>query len=166
LDLPETHLDIVRPGIILYGLAPSDDISHTIPLIPAMQFKTRIVYIKKVTTGSKIGYGCTYTTPRDAIIATMPVGYADGYNRLLSNQGEVLIHGVRCPVVGRVCMDQIMADVTHISSVAIGDEAVLFGRQGNAEISVDEIAQKIGTINYEVVCAISERVPRVYINRD
>jgi alanine racemase len=166
LDLPETHFDIVRPGIILYGLAPSAEISNKIPLIPAMQFKTRIVYVKKVTKGCKIGYGCTYVTPRDAIIATMPVGYADGYNRLLSNHGEVLIHGVRCPVVGRVCMDQIMADVTPISSVAIGDEAVLFGCQGNEEISIDEIAQKIGTINYEVVCGISERVPRVYINRD
>lgn len=163
MDLPNTHLDIVRPGIILYGLAPSDEIAHTLSLIPAMQFKTRVVYVKKIPTGSKIGYGGTFTTPHEAVIATLPVGYADGYNRLLSNQGEVLIQGTRCPVVGRVCMDQITVDVTHLPSVSIGEEAVLFGRQGPAEISIDEIAQKLNTISYEIVCGVNERVPRVYV---
>lgn len=162
VDLPETHLDFVRPGITLYGLSPSDEITG-ISLKPAMQFKTRVVYVKKVPAGSKIGYGCTYTTPHESIIATLPVGYADGYNRLLSNRGEVLIRGTRCPVVGRVCMDQITVDVTHLPPLSVGEEAVLFGKQGQAEISVDEIAQKLNTINYEVVCGISPRVPRVYI---
>lgn len=163
VDLPDTHLSFVRPGIMLYGLSPSDEIAG-ISLRPAMQFKTRVVYVKKVPTGSKIGYGCTYTTPREAVIATLPVGYADGYNRLLSNRGEVLIRGTRCPVVGRVCMDQITVDVTHLPPVSVGEEAVLFGKQGPAEISIDEIAQKLNTINYEVVCSVSARVPRVYIN--
>lgn len=163
IDLPHMHLDFVRPGIILYGLAPSDEVGQTIKLIPAMQFKSRIVYLKRMVEGSKVGYGCTYTAQRDTTIATLPVGYADGYSRLLSNKGEVLISGMRCPVIGRVCMDQIMVDVTRVPSAAIGDEAVLFGKQGAAEITIDEVAGKIGTINYELVCSISARVPRVYI---
>lgn len=166
LELPGTHLDIVRPGIILYGLAPSAEVSASISLKPAMQFKTRVVYVKRLPSGSKISYGGTYTTPAEAVIATLPVGYADGYNRLLSNQGEVLIQGRRCPVVGRVCMDQITVDVTHLPTVSLGEEAVLFGKQGDAEISVNEIAQKLNTINYEVVCWVSGRVPRRYINSE
>lgn len=164
MDLPDTHLDFVRPGIILYGLSPSAEVAGTLSLVPAMQFKTRAVCVKKVPPGTHIGYGCTYTTAREAIIATLPVGYADGYNRLLSNCGEVLIQGTRCPVVGRVCMDQITVDVTHLPSITVGEEAVLFGRQGSGEISIDEIAQKLNTISYEVVCSVSDRVPRVYVN--
>lgn len=164
IDLPDTHLDIVRPGIILYGLAPSDEVGAGLSLIPAMQFKTRVIYVKKVPSGSKISYGGTHTTSQETVIATLPVGYADGYNRLLSNQGEVLIQGTRCPVVGRVCMDQITVDVTHLPSVSLGEEAVLFGKQGRAEISIDEIADKLHTINYEIVCAVSGRVPRIYVH--
>jgi alanine racemase len=165
IDLPDMHLDYVRPGISLYGLSPSTEVMEKVQLQPAMQFKTRIVYLKQVPRGSKIGYGCTYTVQQDSTIATLPVGYADGYNRLLSNFGEVLVHGQRCPVIGRVCMDQIMVDVTNIPDVAIGDQVVLFGKQGDAEISIDEIAKKLNTINYEVVCSISARVQRVYLNR-
>lgn len=163
-DLPDTHLDIVRPGIILYGLPPSAEVGGSLSLRPAMQFKTRVIYVKKVPAGSKISYGGTFTTSAASVIATLPVGYADGYNRLLSNKADVLIQGTRCPVVGRVCMDQITVDVTHLPSVSIGEEAVLFGRQGQEEISVDEIANILNTINYEVVCWVSDRVPRVYIN--
>jgi len=163
VDLPSMHLDFVRAGIILYGLAPSDEVGQTMKLRPAMQFKSRISYLKRVPQGSKIGYGCTYTAPIDIVVATLPVGYADGFSRLLSNQGTVLLHGIHCPVIGRVCMDQIMLDVTQVPAVAIGDEAVLFGKQGAAEITIDEVAKKIGTISYEVVCNISARVPRVYI---
>lgn len=164
IDLPDTHRDIVRPGIILYGLAPSDEVGAGLSLIPAMQFKTRVIYVKKVPSGSKISYGGTHTTVQETVIATLPVGYADGYNRLLSNQGEVLIQGTRCPVVGRVCMDQITVDVTHLPSVSLGEEAVLFGKQGQAEITIDEIADKLHTINYEIVCAVSGRVPRIYVH--
>ncbi len=165
-DLPATHLDIVRPGIILYGLPPSEEVGGNLSLLPAMQFKTRVIYVKKVPPGSKISYGGTFTTSAETVIATLPVGYADGYNRLLSNRADVLIQGTRCPVVGRVCMDQITVDVTHLPPVAIGEEAVLFGRQGQEEISVDEIAGILNTINYEVVCWVGDRVPRVYINRE
>lgn len=164
IDMPETHLDLVRPGIVLYGLYPSEEIHRErISLRPVMVFKTSVAQVKKVPSGFKISYGATYTTPEPTIIATITVGYADGYSRLLSSKGEVLIHGHRARVVGRVCMDQCMVDVGHIPDVSAGDEVVLFGPQGQDEISVEEVARWWGTINYEVVCQVGTRVPRLYI---
>lgn len=162
LDLPEMNLDLVRPGIMLYGLLPSGEIKNKIELKPVLSWKARIVYIKEVPAGSGISYGTTYITDRPTEVATIPLGYADGYSRLLSNKGEVLIHGQRAPILGRVCMDQFMVDVTDIPSAAVGDEVVLIGRQGNAEITATELAKHIGTINYEVLCGISKRIERIY----
>ncbi|MBO8128669.1 MAG: alanine racemase [Peptococcaceae bacterium] len=165
IDMPETHLNLVRPGIMLYGLYPSPEVEkHRVDLKPAMTLKAQVSFVKKVPAGTSVSYGCTYTTPKETILATVPAGYGDGYSRLLSNQGEVLIHGRRAPVVGRVCMDQLVVNVGHITDVAIGDEVVLYGRQGDAVLPVEELADKIGTINYEVVTAVSARVPRVYVN--
>ena len=165
IDLPEGHFNTVRPGIILYGLPPSNEMHSSLDLHPAMQFKTRITYIKEVPAGTSISYGCTYTTDKSTYIATLPVGYADGYNRRLSNKAHVLIGGQRRPIVGRVCMDQIMVDLGPDCDATIGDEVVLFGRQGDAEITVTELADLVGTINYELVCAVSARVPRIYLNK-
>lgn len=164
IDLKAAHFSAVRPGIAMYGLPPSDELHVRLDLQPAMQFKTKIVFIKHVPAGTPVGYGCTYTTPRPTYLATLPVGYADGYSRRLSNCAAVLIGGKRRPVVGRVCMDQIIVDVGPTCDVNIGDEAVLFGSQGREEITVTELAGLAGTINYELVCAISARVPRVYLN--
>jgi alanine racemase len=150
LDLPHMWLDMVRPGIAIYGLYPSKEVKKTINLIPAQQFKTKIVFIKELPRGESISYGRTYITKRRMRVASLPVGYADGYNRLLSNQGEVLVRGQRVAIIGRVCMDQCMIDVTNLTQVEIGDEVVLWGRQGEEMITVEEIAQKIRTINYEI----------------
>jgi len=165
LDLPHMWLDLVRPGISIYGLFPSTEVQKTIKLIPAHSFKTRIVFLKELSMGESIGYGRTYTTKkRRTKVASLPVGYADGYNRLLSNQGEVLVRGNRVSVIGRVCMDQTMIDVTDLPQVEIGDEVVLWGRQGQGEITVEEIADKIKTINYEVVhMPDKKRVPKLFI---
>ncbi len=164
LDLPHGYFNMVRPGIILYGLSPSKETQRRFHLFPAMQFKTKVVYIKEVPRGTRVSYGSTYTTSQETLLATLPVGYADGYSRYLSNRASVLIGGRRCPIIGRVCMDQIIVDLGPRSDARIGDEAVLFGRQGEVEISVTELADLAGTINYELVCAISSRVPRVYVN--
>ncbi|MDR3589961.1 MAG: alanine racemase [Negativicutes bacterium] len=164
IDLPSGHFNTVRPGIILYGLPPSGEMHRCLELRPAMQLKSRVVYVKQVPAGTSISYGCTHTTERPTFIATLPIGYADGYNRLLSNKAQVLIGGRRRPIVGRVCMDQLMVDLGPDCDTRIGDEAVLFGRQGGAEITVTELADLAGTINYELVCAVSARVPRVYLN--
>jgi alanine racemase len=164
MELPETHLDLVRAGIIVYGLYPSDEVDHSrIALSPVMSLKSRVAYVKEVPSGFKVSYGCTYTTKHDTKIATIPLGYADGYSRLFSSKGEVLLNGKRAPVVGRVCMDQIMVDVGAIPDIKMGDEAVIIGRQGGREISADEIAAGLGTINYEVICMVNHRVPRVYV---
>ncbi|MGI6096882.1 MAG: alanine racemase [Dethiobacteria bacterium] len=163
IDLPETHLDLVRLGIGLYGCYPSPLIKkEKVKLAPVLSFKTRIVYLKKVPAGSAISYGCTYHTSRESLIATVPVGYGDGYPRILSNRAEALLHGCRVPVVGRVCMDQLMLRVDEVPDVAVGDEVVLYGQQGESVVGVDEIAHLAGTINYEVLCAVSKRVPRLY----
>ena len=164
IDLPESHLDLVRPGIMLYGLYPSKEVDHTkVNLKQAMTLKTHIIHLKKVPVGTSISYGCTFTTQRPARIATLPVGYADGYSRLLSNKGFVLVSGERVPVIGRICMDQCMLDVTNVADVRLGDEVVLFGFQGQAILQIDEVADLIGTINYEVVSMVSDRVPRRYV---
>lgn len=166
LGLPETHLDLVRAGIAIYGLNPSDQVYYSnVTLRPALELKARVAYCKEAPAGFAVSYGCTYRTCRATCLATLPLGYADGYPRLLSSRGEVLIHGCRAPVVGRVCMDQIMVDVGNIQNVRAGDEAVLIGRQGGEEISAGEVAAKVGTIHYEIVSQINARVPRVYLGR-
>ncbi len=163
LDCLGTAYDMVRVGIATYGCYPSDEVCRNVSLKPAMSLHTRISFIKTVEEGAKLSYGCTFTTPGEMRIATLPIGYADGYNRLLSNRGEVLIRGQRARIVGRVCMDQILVDVTNIRGVELHDEAVCIGRQGRDEITAEEIASLCGTINYEILCAISPRVPRLYV---
>lgn len=159
LDLPESYYDLVRPGIMIYGLYPSPSVGRTIPLRPAMEFRTRISAVKAVPSGTAISYGCTHvTTGERTVIATLPVGYADGYRRSLSDNAEVLVRGQRAPIVGTVCMDMCMIDVTSVPDVKVHDPVVLFGRNPTA----DEIAKRLGTINYEVTCAVTKRVPRVY----
>lgn len=163
IDLPEAHLDMVRAGISLYGLYPSDEVKkNRLELRPAMTLKTRIIFLKNVPAGFSISYGMTYKTPKPTTIATVCVGYADGLNRLLTSRGSMLVRGQRAPIVGRVCMDLTMLDVGHINDVEVGDEVVIFGRQGSRQITVDEIASSLNTINYEVVSTITRRVPRVY----
>jgi alanine racemase len=164
LDSSRFHFNAVRPGIIVYGLFPSPRTKQIVQLRPAAEFKTKIIFLKKGSAGKSIGYGGTYTTTKPTRIATLPVGYADGYSWLLSNKGEVLVRGERAPIIGRICMDLCMIDVTHIGGVQIGDEVVLWGKQGSEMISVEEVAQKIGSIVYEVICMVDkERVPKVFI---
>ena len=163
LRFPEMHLDFVRCGIALYGLRPSPDVKWSIPLRPAMALKSRVARVRKLPADWGIGYGRTYVTSRPTRAALVPVGYGDGYHRLLSNKGAVLIHGQRAPILGRVSMDQLVVDVGAIADVQEEDVAVLFGRQGEAELSADEVAAWAETINYEVVTSILPRVPRVYL---
>jgi alanine racemase len=163
LDLPQTYLDMVRCGIVLYGLRPSDEVEPTIPLRPAMTLKSRVARVRTLPAGSSISYGCTYTASEPTLVALVPVGYGDGYRRLISNRGQVLIHGQRAPIVGRVCMDQFVVKVSHIPDVQRHNEVVLLGRQGNDEISAEEIATWAETINYEVTTSILPRVTRVYL---
>ncbi|MBE3578931.1 MAG: alanine racemase [Caldanaerobacter subterraneus] len=164
-DLNYAYLDMVRPGITLYGSYPSDDVNKILDLRPAMNFKTKIVYIKEVPENTSISYGRTFITKRPSKIATLPIGYADGLNRLLSNNHEVLVRGKYVPIVGRVCMDQSMIDVTEVEGVEVGDEVVIFGEQEGKRITADDIAKKLRTIPHEVYCGISRRVPRIYIYR-
>ena len=164
IDMPQSHLDMVRPGIASYGLYPSDEVNKKhVPLKPAMALKARIIHLKKVPAGFKVSYGSTHQTPKATTIATIPIGYADGLNRLLSSSGQMLVHGQRAPIIGRVCMDLTMLDVGHIDNVQMGDEVVIFGQQGSDSITVDEIASSLNTINYEIVSTITARVPRVYL---
>ena len=166
IDMPRTHLDMVRAGITLYGLYPSDEVDRrTVDLKPAMSIKARIAHVKAVPAGFAVSYGMTHKTNRPTVIATVPIGYADGYSRLLSNRGSMLVRGRRAPIVGRVCMDLTMIDVGHIGGAAVEDEVVILGRQGGEEISADEIAGWRNTINYEVVSSITARVPRIYLDR-
>ncbi|HEV2473141.1 MAG TPA: alanine racemase, partial [Chthonomonadales bacterium] len=161
LSLPESRFDMVRPGIALYGLDPSEDVRLPQSFRPALSFKTQVSLVKQVPAGECISYGCAYTTERPMTVATLPVGYADGFRRGPANWGSVLIHGQEAPLLGRVCMDQCMVDVTHIPQVRIGDEVVLIGRQGHSSLSAEEVARRLGTIHYEVVSEILARVPRV-----
>ncbi len=162
IAFPNYSGNMVRPGIMLYGSYPSPFFEKRIELEPVLTLKTRIHFLKWVPTGTRISYGGTFITRRKSRIATLPIGYADGYNTRLSNQGEVLIRGKRAPVIGRVCMDLIMVDVTDIPDVSHGDEVILIGRQGKEQITADEMARKIGSIPYEVLCMIGKRVPRIY----
>jgi alanine racemase len=159
-----SYMNLVRPGIMIYGLYPSKEVKRSVPLRPAMSLVTRIRFLKRVPAGTPISYGGTYVTESETTVATLPIGYADGYRRLLSNNYDVLVRGVRAPVIGRVCMDMTMIDVTHVKGAAVGDEVVLMGRQGGNEISIDNMAERLSTINYEITCLVGKRVPRVYIN--
>lgn len=161
IALPEAHFDMVRPGIALYGLDPSLEVRLPASFRPALSFKTQVAQVKIIPEGECISYGCTYTTERPTRVAVLPVGYADGFRRAPTNWGTVLIHGQEAPLLGRVCMDQCMVDVSHIPHTRVGDEVVLIGRQGQAMLTAEQIAQRLGTINYEVVSAILARVPRV-----
>lgn len=164
IDLPDMHLNMVRAGIVLYGLAPSSDVKlEKLTLKEVMSLKVRVTHIKEIEAGQSVSYGRKFIANAKTKIASLPIGYADGYTRLLSGKAEALVNGKRVPVVGRICMDQCMIDVTRIEDVKVGDEVVLFGGQKDGFISIDEIAEKLGTINYEVVCMISRRVPRVYV---
>lgn len=159
---PEAHYDMVRAGIATLGLPPDPAVDWPVKLTPALTWKTRVGMVKRVAAGQALSYGCTYTARACEQIATLPVGYADGFSRLLSNKAEVLIGGRRCPVVGRVTMDQMMVRVPDDLHVQVGDEVVLIGRQGDEEITATDLAELIGTINYEVICLISPRVRRFY----
>lgn len=159
---PDSHFDMVRVGISLYGLHPSNATKGLVDLKPAFELKARLSFVKDLACGEGVSYSRTYRTTCDTVIGTVPAGYGDGYPRSLSNKIEVLINGCRCPAVGNICMDQFMVDLGPDSAVKVNDEVVLIGRQGNEQISVDDIAAILGTINYEVVCMISGRVPRVY----
>jgi alanine racemase len=163
LGAKNTHADMVRCGILMYGVSPSNDIVPNINLLPVMSLKARVASIKTIKKNSYIGYGFSYITTKDTIVATISVGYADGYFRLLSNKGRVLINGEYAPVIGNICMDQFMVDVTHIKGIKQDDIVILIGKHGNKEIKVEELAYSIGTIGYEILCNVSKRVPRVYI---
>lgn len=168
MSYPEMHLDMIRPGIIQYGLYPSYEVDKSLlDLKPAMTLKTKITMVKKVEAGCSVSYGGTFVTERETYIATLPIGYADGYSRLLSNKASVLIHGEYAKVIGNICMDQCMVDVTDLVQagidVSVGDEVVLFGKQGEKQITVSELADYMGTISYELVCIIGKRIPRIYL---
>jgi alanine racemase len=164
LQLPESHLDMVRPGIATFGLWPLEERNETQAVLkPAMSLKSKIIHLKRVPAGFNVSYGITYQTQQPTTIATVPVGYADGFSRLLSSRGHMLVHGKKVPIIGRVCMDLTMLDVGTLSNVNLEDEVVIFGQQDNASISADEIAARLNTINYEIVSTITARVPRVYI---
>lgn len=158
----EGWLDMVRPGIMVYGYYPDLQTPRTLPLQPGLSFHTRVSFLKKVTAGTSVSYGRTWVAPQDTWIATLPVGYADGFNWLFSNRGRVLIKERSYPIVGRVCMDQSMVDLGPTTDVQVGDEVVLLGKSGDQEITCDEWAQKLNTITYEVTCRIDQRVMRVY----
>ncbi|MFW6052831.1 MAG: alanine racemase [Desulfosalsimonas sp.] len=163
LDMPETHLDMVRLGISIYGHYPSDGIENRrIKLVPAMTVKARIVHLKQVGPGFKVSYGWTGQTRKKTVIATVAAGYADGISRLLSSSGYMLIRGMKAPIIGRICMDHVMLDAGRISNVKCGDAALVFGRDAGGEIPVEVIARRLNTINYEVLSGISCRVPRIF----
>lgn len=163
LDLPAANFHAVRAGISIYGLYPSDQVGkEAVKLTPAMELKSAITYIKKIGPGTAVSYGGTFVAEKDTIVATIPVGYGDGYPRNLSGKGEVLIRGQRARILGRVCMDQFMVDVTGIQGAEEDDEAVLIGRQGEEQITVEDVANACGGFHYEIVCDIGKRVPRVY----
>jgi alanine racemase len=162
LDLPQSYFNLVRPGVIMYGYYPSNETSESIPLDPAMSLRTQVIFVKQVSAGTFISYGQTFQTPQATTIATLPLGYADGISRRLSNNFEVLVRGRRCPLVGRVCMDQIMINLSDMQDVRAGEEVVLLGKQGGEEISIYEWCRRLETIPYEVTCGISRRVARSY----
>ena len=164
IRMPEANLNMVRAGITIYGIYPSAEVERDIvKLLPAMELKSHVAFVKDLPAGTAISYGGTFASETDLRVATIPVGYADGYPRTLSNKGWVLIHGKKAPILGRICMDQFMVDVTHIADVKHGDEVTLIGRDGDESIHIDELGDLSGRFSYEFACDISKRVPRVYI---
>jgi alanine racemase len=162
VDFKRAHLNLVRPGLIIYGMYPKHTFPKLIKLKPAMSLKTKIVFIKDIPPGRSISYGRTFISQKPTRIATLPIGYADGYDRGVSNKAEVLVRGQFAPVIGKVTMDQTMIDVGHIRGIKIGDEVVLIGKQGRHEIHVEKLSRLAGTIAYDFICGISNRVPRIY----
>lgn len=163
MEYPHANMNMVRAGIIIYGLYPSEEVHKDIlDLKPVMSLKSHVTFIKEIPAGTGVSYGATFVTERPTVVATIPVGYADGYMRGLSNKGRVLINGQSAPIIGRVCMDQMMADITELEGIKEGDTVTLAGRDGDAEISVEEIAALAGSFNYEFVCDVARRVPRAY----
>lgn len=163
MRFPQMHLDMIRPGVILYGQNPSADCAGLWDLLPAMELKTTVAMVKQVPAGAQVSYGRTYTAAGPRVLATVPIGYADGYRRTHSNNAYMLVHGQPAPVVGTVCMDQLMLDVTGIPNVQAGDEVVVFGRDQHGRLLIEELAQEEKSIHYEVMCLIGKRVPRVYL---
>lgn len=164
VDLPEFNMDIVRAGITLYGLWPSDEVlKERIALKPLLELKSHVSHVKKLEKGRSVSYGGTFTAASDMLVATIPVGYGDGYPRGLSNKGYVLIHGRKAPVLGRVCMDQFMVDVSDIPDVKTGSEVTLIGRDGDTCITVEELGALSGRFNYEFVCDLGKRIPRIFL---
>ncbi|MEE0844047.1 MAG: alanine racemase, partial [Ruminococcus sp.] len=161
-DYSQTYCDMVRAGIILYGLAPSPKLSGKLDLIPAMTLKTSVAYVKELKKGATISYGRTFTAEKDMRIATVPIGYADGYVRANAKDGYMLVNGQKAKIVGRICMDQTMLDVTEIDHIEQGDEVIVFGTGEKGEPTADTLAANTDTINYEVVCLVGKRVPRIY----
>ncbi len=162
VDFPDSWIDMVRPGIILYGYYPGHKQKRTLAVRPVMEFRTEVVFLKRVPAGQTISYGATYVTERETVIATLPVGYGDGYNRLLSSKGKVLINGKQYRVAGRVCMDQILIDLGPDTDVDLYDEAILFGEAEGA-MTAEDMADMLDTIAYEITCNVNKRVPRVYV---
>jgi alanine racemase len=164
IEFPEAEYDMVRCGIVTYGIYPSDEVNHSsLNLIPAMELKSHVVYIKEVEAGTGISYGSTYITNRKTKVATIPVGYADGYSRNMSNVGKVIIRGQYAPIIGRICMDYFMVDVTDIEGVSQGDVVTLLGKEGDSVISVETLAKWSHSFPYELVCTVGKRIPRVYL---
>jgi alanine racemase len=161
LHFPETHLDMVRPGILLYGVQPDPASRRTVDVRPALSLVSQVVYFKVVKAGHPVSYGATWAPARDTRVVTIPIGYGDGYPRALSSRGEVLVRGRRYPIVGRICMDQFMVDIGQ-DSAWNEDEAVLIGSQGDAAIAVEAVAQAAGTIPYEILTGLNARIPRLY----
>lgn len=164
MEIPSVHYDAVRPGIILYGCYPSDEVDkNQLSIKPVMSVKANIIHLKKVGTGFSVGYGRKFISERESIIATIALGYADGYPRPYSSQAKVLVNGVIAPIAGNICMDQCMIDVTEVPDVKVGDEVIIMGTDGKNTILADDIANATGTINYEIVCAFGQRLPKVYV---
>ncbi len=161
---PEACFNAVRPGLALYGMYPSEEVSRDIRIRPVMSLKAKIIHIRDMEAGDVVGYGRTHLITKPARIATLPLGYDDGYNRLHSNQGKVIIRGIKAPIVGLVCMDQCFVDVSGIRDVSVGDEVVLYGNQGRETITAESVARQLNTIPYEITCNVAKRVPRIYLN--
>ena len=163
IQFPEAHFELVRPGIILYGLVPSLQVGASLGLEPVMSWRARITHVKTIGRGETVSYGCTFRAAFETVVATVPAGYADGLRRALSNRGEMLVDGQRATIIGRVCMDQTMLEVTKIPGIRDGDVVTILGKDGLEQIDATEMAGWLGTISYEIVCGISQRVPREYI---
>lgn len=166
IGYPDTYFTMIRPGLSLYGHYPSEEVPRDIGIRPVMSFKTKVIHIKDMQPGDFVGYSRTYKVVKPTRVATLPFGYDDGYNRLLSSLGSVIIRGTKASILGRVCMDQCFVDVSHIKEASVGDDVVIYGNQGQEGISIESVAKQLNTIPYEVTCAVSKRVPRVYVNRE